>query len=413
MGAEGEVDAKPPAREGRSAHARSRLVLVSRVSSARSWPLLGVLVRIAMIGQKGLPAAHGGVEHHVEQLGSRLAKRGHHVVVYTRPSYSDPSTTSYRGMELRSVGSIPTKHLDAITHSVRCSLATRHDDFDIVHYHAIGPCLAAPLAREESRRLVATVHGQDWRRAKWGPLATAALRTAEQVALRVPDATICVSRSLTDRYAELGLGHDVRYIPNGVTVVQGQDPGYLEELGLQAGQYVLFVGRLVPEKGAHYLIEAWRNLNSPRRLVVVGNSSFSDGYVDSLKAGASDNVVFTGYLYGRRLATVFRNAGLFVLPSDLEGLPIVLLESLAYGTPVLASDIAPCIEVLGGQGEYFHAGDVADLENALGRLLPQLGELKTQASSLQARTLTAYDWDSVTETTESLYDELLSQPRRR
>jgi glycosyltransferase involved in cell wall biosynthesis len=367
-------------------------------------------MRIAMIGQKGLPAAHGGVEHHVEQLGSRLAARGHEVVVYTRPSYSDPSITWHRGMQLKSLRSIPTKHLDAITHSAACSLASRRGGFDVVHYHAIGPCLTAPLVIGGGRRIVATVHGQDWRRAKWGRAATLALRAAEQAALRVPHATICVSRSLTERYAEQGFAEKVHYIPNGVTISAEDDPAYLAELHVEPGQYALFVGRLVPEKGPHYLIEAWRRLGTDRKLVVVGDSSFTDGYVDSLRVGDS-NVVFTGYLYGAKLATVFRNAGLFVLPSNLEGLPIVLLESLAYGTPVLASDIAPSVEVLGEQGEYFRAGDVDDLTQRLGELLPRLGELKARSAVLQAAVLAEYDWDAVAEQTEALYAQLLASRR--
>jgi len=362
-------------------------------------------VRIAMIGQKGLPAAHGGVEHHVQQLGSRLASRGHDVTVYTRPSYTDPTLTSFMGMRLKSIGSIPTKHLDAITHSLLCSLESRSDAFDIVHYHAIGPCLASPLARKRGRRLVATIHGQDWRRAKWNPAATLALRSAEAMALRVPDATISVSKTLADTYGSRGTGN-IHYIPNGVSVSDDDMPDFVANLGLDSGEYAVYVGRLVPEKGAHYLTEAWRRLGTSRKLVVVGDSSFTDGYVESLRQ-AADNVIFTGYLYGAELASVFRHAGLFVLPSDLEGLPIVLLESLALGTPVLASDIAPNQEVLGDQGEYFLAGDVDDLTSRLEIVLSRMPELKANASALQNWVLAEYDWERVADETESLYVSLL------
>ena len=358
-----------------------------------------------MIGQKGLPATHGGIEHHVEQLGSRLAALGHEVVVYTRPNYSDPSITTYKGMTLKSVRSISTKHLDAITHSFLCSLNSRRMPFDIVHYHAIGPCLTAPLARKRDRRIVATIHGQDWRRGKWNAAATLALQAAEHMAVTVPDATISVSRTLAEHYAEGGR-HGIHFIPNGVSISSERDPQVLGELGLEPGEYVVFVGRLVPEKGVHYLIEAWRRLGSTRKLVIVGDTSFSDDYVESLLT-SEENVLFAGYRYGAELATLFGSAGLFVLPSDLEGLPIVLLESLALGTPVLASDIPPNREILGDQGEYFRAGDVDDLTGRLRELLPRLPELKARAAGLQAGVIAEYDWDRVAKETEQLYASLL------
>jgi glycosyltransferase involved in cell wall biosynthesis len=230
------------------------------------------------------------------------------------------------------------------------------------------------------------------------------------MALRVPDATISVSRGLAEEYS--GRGYDsVHYIPNGVEVTDLDEPSYLQEIGVEAGKYAIFVGRLVPEKGAHYLVEAWKRLNTDRKLVIVGDSSFSDDYVASL-SGASDNVIFTGYLYGAQLATVFRNAGLFVLPSDLEGLPIVLLESLAYGTPVLASDIDPSREVLGDHGTYFRAGDVDNLTGRLRELLPQMQGMKEVALGLQRRVAAEYDWDRVAEQTEKLYSGLVELKRR-
>ncbi len=358
-----------------------------------------------MIGQKGLPATFGGVEHHVEQLGTRLAALGHEVVVYTRPSYSDPGLSAYKGIQLRSRPSIATKHLDAITHSFLSSLDSRRQPFDIVHYHAIGPCLTAPLARRRDRHLVATVHGQDWRRAKWNPLARLALQTAENMALNTPDATIVVSKTLSDFYKAEG-AQSVHYIPNGVATTREDDPGFVASLGVDSGEYAVYVGRLVPEKGAHDLIAAWRCLNTSKKLVIVGGASFTDDYVRGLH-GAGGDVIFTGYLYGAQLASVFRHAGLFVLPSLLEGLPIVLLESLAYGTPVLASDITPNREVLGDQGDYFRAGDVDDLALRLSQLLPRMRELKTRTAELQQRVTHEYDWDRVTEATVALYASLL------
>jgi len=363
-------------------------------------------MRIAMIGQKGLPATHGGVEHHVQQLGSRLAARGHEVLVYTRPNYSNPSLDTYMGMRLKSVSSVSTKHLDAITHSALSTWDSRSEPLDIVHYHGIGPSIATPLARKRGRRIVATIHGQDWRRAKWNGFATAALRAGEYAALHVPDATISVSRTLAQHYHDTR-NRTVSYIPNGVTLAVGDDPGYLAQIGVRPSRYVVFVGRLVPEKGVHYLLDAWNQIGSEMKLVVVGDSSFTDEYATRLQKHASDRVIFTGYLYGAQLATVFRNAGLFVLPSDLEGLPIVLLESLGYGTPVLASDIPPNVEVLGESGEYFPAGNATALANRLQDLLPHMDDLKASALVMRQRILNEYDWERVTDQTEQLYESLL------
>lgn len=359
-------------------------------------------MRIAMIGQKGLPALHGGVERHVEELGARLIELGHEVTVFTRPTYSDPTVTEHRGMRLVSLPTIGTKHLDAIVHSVLSSLACWLGGYDVVHYHALGPCLAAPLSRLRGRRTVATIHGQDWRRGKWGRFASAVLRLAEWMALHVPHVTVCVSESLTERYREK-TGRPVLYIPNGVSICDADDTGILDEFCLPDGGYVLFAGRLVPEKGAHYLIDAHVSGRFDLPLVIAGESSASDEYVLRLHDRAGDGVVFTGYQYGPRLAALFRHAALFVLPSDLEGLPIVLLEALAYGVPVLASDIAPNIEILGERGSYFRAGDVADLAAQEGACLRRLEELRANAEVLRADAVRDYDWENVARQTSGVY----------
>lgn len=363
-------------------------------------------MRIAMIGQKGVPATHGGVERHVEELGARLVGLGHDVTVFTRPNYTDFRLGEYRGMRLQSLPTFGTKHLDAIGHSVLSTLVCWGGGYDIVHYHAIGPTLASPLARIRGRIVVATVHGQDWRRAKWGRLASAILRLSEWTALRVPHATISVSEGLAEKYSA-SRASKVVHIPNGIAIHPGDDGSILKEYGLTDGGYILFAGRLVPEKGAHYLIEACERSSIDLPLVIAGDSSMTNDYVSALKATACSNIVFTGYQYGGRLAALFRHAGLFVLPSDLEGLPIVLLEALAYGVPVLASDIAPNVEVLGSNGHYFRAGDTTDLARRLEESIAQLDQLRSAASRAKERALQDYDWDRVAQETVRLYESLL------
>jgi len=369
-------------------------------------------MKVAMIGQKGLPATYGGVEHHVEQLGRRLVERGVDVTVFTRPHYSESGASEYLGMKLRSLPTLRTKHLDAIVHSLLSTFATWFGGYDVVHYHATGPALLSPLARLRGRRVVVTIHGQDWRRAKWGRVASSVLRLSEPIALTAPHVAIAVSEGLAAGYQSQG-HKKVRYIPNGVSVDSSDDPSYLAEMGLSDGRYVIFVGRLSPEKGAHYLTQAWRELPSHAgiKLVIVGGTSHSDDYVKSLRESAPD-VLFTGYLHGTHLATLFRHAGLFVLPSDIEGLPLVLLEAMAHGVPVLASDISPNVEVLGKEGRLFRAGDVEDLKCRLTECLESMSEMKRAAGAAQERVVSQYDWELVADQTHQAYLDLFAPGNR-
>jgi len=362
-----------------------------------------------MIGQKGIPATHGGVERHVQELAVRLVESGHQVVVYNRPSYADDDVHDFRGVRVVTLPSLATKHLDAITHVALCTAHALRSDADIVHYHAIGPALLSWVPRLRRTGVVVTIHGQDWQRPKWGPVAAMALRAGEWMAMHAPDETIVVSRSLTEELSA-AYAHPARYIPNGITLADGEDASIIDELGLESQGYILFASRLVPEKGAHYLAQACRDMPIDMPLVMAGDSSFSDAYANELRAACShQRVVFPGYVYGLRLAALFRHAALFVLPSDVEGLPIVLLEALGYGTPVLASDIPPNREVLAGLGRTFRAGDVADLQRQLTRALADLPALQDEASTAAATLLAAYDWDVISDQTLAVYEASLAR----
>lgn len=361
-------------------------------------------MRIAMIGQKGIPATFGGVERHVEELSVRLAERGHEVCVYNRPHYNSDGTASYRGVQIVTLPSLATKHLDAFSHVAVCTAHALASGADLLHYHAAGPALWSWLPRAAHRPVVVTIHGQDWRRPKWGGFASLILRSGEWSAMHAPDETIVVSQTLT-RALSKKYGRAAWFIPNGITLEPGDDISILTELGLEDGGYVLFAGRLVPEKGAHYLVQAAREAALTLPIVFAGDASFSEDYVGALKAGATGTgFLFPGYVYGARLAALFRHAALFVLPSDLEGLPIVLLEALGYGTPVLASDIPPNCEVLGDLGRTFAAGNVADLRHQLMACLADLPTLRRRARADAERLARDYDWNVVTEQTLAVYE---------
>jgi glycosyltransferase involved in cell wall biosynthesis len=231
------------------------------------------------------------------------------------------------------------------------------------------------------------------------------------MAMHAPDSTIVVSRSLAEELTGK-YGGQVHYIPNGITLEPAEDTSILDELALEPRKYVLFASRLVPEKGAHYLVEAWNRQTRDMTLVIAGDSSFSADYVQQLRSSCRQHcVVFPGFVYGARLGALFRNAALFVLPSDVEGLPIVLLEALGYGTPVLASDIPPNREVLGDLGLTFAAGSVDDLRQQLDRALDDLPALHEQARVAAASVLAAYDWEAVTDKTVAVYEASLAARR--
>ena len=370
-------------------------------------------MRIAMIGQKGIPATYGGVERHVEELSVRLAARGHLVRVYNRPHYSADAPRSYRGVQVVTLPSLATKHFDAASHVAACMSHAMASGADLIHFHAEGPALWSWLPRGlHQSAVVATIHGQDWRRPKWGAFASLALRFGEWMAMHAPHETIVVSETLTRVLSEK-YSRPARFIPNGITLDPRDDVTILDELGIEDGHYVLFASRLVPEKGAHYLTQAARQACPDVPVVLAGDSSFSEDYVAALKAGAAGtNAVFPGYVFGARLAALFRHAALFVLPSDLEGLPIVLLEALGYGTPVLASDIPPNKEVLGDFGTTFSAGDVGDLRRRLVMCLEDIPTRRRVARADSTRIVREYDWDAVTDQTVAVYEQSLREAGR-
>lgn len=376
-------------------------------------------MRIAMIGQKALPAQYGGVEKAVEELAARLVQRGHHVTAFNKTGEgSDVTLTSHRGIELRYVPTFGGKHMGSTTQSFSATVTSLRRRYDIVHYHALGPCLASPIARlRRGSRLVVTIQGRDDQRAKWGRTARTVLSTAAWMSAHVPHAGIAVSRQLQHEFKEQ-FGRDTTYIPNGVAlapeaaVCADDDP--LDRYGLESGRYLINIGRLVPEKAIDQLIRAYTHVDTDVRLAIVGGSSHTDDFVDGLAhlAGADPRVVLTGPVYGPGQDRLFRQAAGYVMPSLLEGLPLALLEAISYGLPVLVSDIPPHLEVVGsseaGQ-RVFRAGDLEDLTKQLQGLVDDLAGEREAAQILHDRVIEEYSWERVTDKTEALYLQLLDQ----
>jgi glycosyltransferase involved in cell wall biosynthesis len=376
---------------------------------------------VAFIGQRGVPATIGGIEHHVEEIGARLVERGHDVTVYTRANYTADRISEHRGMRVRYIPTAPTKHLEALVHSglsTGVAMLPGARRADILHYHAIGPSVFTPLPRALTRRgVVLTIHGLDYDRDKWGLGARTALKSAGWISAHVPHATITVSKNLAEFYLER-YGRVAHHIPNGVAAPLPRAAKLItERFGLQGGDYALFLGRLVPEKAPDLLVRAFRNVETSARLVIAGGSSFTDQYVHELEvlAARDPRVLLVGSVHGELLQELYTNAALFVLPSRLEGLALTLLEAGSYRLPLVASDIPPNREVIGSDGpggRMFASGDERGLTAALSATLGDLQAARVGAEALGDRIVREYDWDAATEATEDVYEQVLTRRRR-
>lgn len=369
-----------------------------------------------MLGTKGVPATFGGVERHVEELGARLVERGHDVTVHCRRSYvgDDVARVSeHRGMRLITMPSLATKHLDALSHTAMAAAHASVTRADVVHFHAIGPSIFAFMPRVRRRRAtVVSVHGLDHERDKWSPAASRLLAMGEWSAGRFPHATVCVSRTLAEHFRARFPTARVEYVPNGVPAVDAATPPaeICSRWGLHGDDYVLFMGRFVPEKSPELLLEAFAATDLDLRLVMAGGAQHDDAYEARLGelAAADPRVVLPGFVSGTVRDELYSNARLFVLPSRLEGLPIALLEALSYGVPSLASDIDCHVEVVGADERYgrlFRGDDRADLSRKLVESASDPGA-RERAAAGRKMVAADYAWDDVVDRTESIYRDL-------
>jgi glycosyltransferase involved in cell wall biosynthesis len=363
-------------------------------------------MKIAILGTKGIPATYGGIERHVEELAVRFVQMGHDVTVYCRPYYTTTDEQFYKGVRLKKLPTLASKNYDAITHTFVSTLHLLFKDYDIVHYHAIGPSTMAALPRITGKLTVATIHGLDWQREKWGRRARAYLKYGERAAVWFPHATIAVSKFLKD-YMEKKYRRPVCYIPSAINNPVFKGPDIIRKYGVGDKDYILFVARLVPEKGAHFLIDAYNRLDTDKKLIIAGGSSHSEEYVKSLQSKASDKVIFTGYVYGEELQELYSNAYCYVHPSTIEGLPITLLEALAYGNCIIASDIPACVELAEDVGMVFRSQNVDELSESLQTVLdhPQLAQKMSERA--KAVGMSQYSYDNIAVKTVELYQRLL------
>jgi len=364
-------------------------------------------MKIAFIGQKGIPAIMGGVERHVEEVAIRLVEQGHDVTVYTRPNYTDEKLSEYKGVKLVSFHSVPTKHLDAISHTFASIFHAAIKRYDIVHFHSIGPSSLIWFFKllNPSTPVVATFHSRDYFHKKWGVFARTYLRLSEFLLCKSAEVVVAVSKGISE-YASKKYFISPIYIPNGITMPEVKEANEIKKWGLEKGNYILAVTRLIRHKGIHYLIDAYKRLNTEKKLVIVGEGFHSDDYVKELhdKAGANSNIIFTGAQHGDILTELFSNAYLFAQPSEAEGLSIALLEGMSYGLPVLVSDIVENKEVIENTGFKFTSKSVSDLEMKLKNLL-DMDEIQQYGKMARNRVDKLYNWDTIASDLGHLYEK--------
>ncbi|MBI5837840.1 MAG: glycosyltransferase family 4 protein [Candidatus Eisenbacteria bacterium] len=361
-------------------------------------------MKIAMIGQKGVPATYGGVERHVEELSRRLVQRGHEISVYSRMYYT-AVRGRHHGVRILRLPSVNTKHLDAATHCLISTVDSLFRNFDVVHFHALGPSLLSFLPRLRGTGTVVTVHGLDWQREKWGPPVRWFLRQCEYPAVAFPDRTIVVSRDLQKHFKER-FRRQTTVIPNGTNVPVPRPASKILKFGLEPDKYVLFVGRLVPEKGVHLLVEAFRRIPGDMKLAIAGGSSFSEDYVSKLMEYRSDRILLLDYVFGDVLEELWSNAHFVVQPSTMEGLSISLIEAMSYGKCVLTSDIPANMEVVEDCAVPFQSNNVEDLEGKLRHLLGHPEVVHSFEEKCRTHVVNRFSWDRIVDQTESLYREV-------
>ena len=367
-------------------------------------------LRIAFLGMKCMPAlGQGGVEVVVEELSTRMAKMGHQVTCYNRSGKQGgkKGLTTYKGVRIVNVPTIDKRGLAAMSASTMAAIRAAFGPYDVVHFHAEGPCAMLWLPKLMGKRCIATIHGLDHQRAKWGKLASTYIMLGEKCAVRFADEVIVLSKGVQDYFMKT-YGRKTRFIPNGVNRTKLREADLIQKkFGLEKDGYILFLARLVPEKGLKYLIQAYRQVQTDKKLVIAGGTSDTDQFVKELKALAAgdDRILFTGFVRGQMLEELYSNAYLYTLPSDLEGMPLSLLEAMSYGNCCLVSDIAECTEVVEDKAMVFLQGNVEDLREKLQTACDREELVQGYKKDATEFICGKYDWDEVAKETARLYNK--------
>ncbi|MDO4284067.1 MAG: glycosyltransferase family 4 protein [Eubacteriales bacterium] len=366
-----------------------------------------------MIGHKRIPSREGGVEIVVDELSTRMAAMGQQVEAYNRSGYhvagreyTEDHGKSYRGIRILTIPTLKNGKLNAIVYAFFASIRALFGRYDVIHYHAEGPCIMLLLPKLFGIPCVATIHGLDWQRAKWGNFASRMLKYGEKTAAKHADEVIVLSENV-QRYFRKTYGRETFFIPNGIDRPQRISAQMItEKYGVEKDGYILFLARLVPEKGAHYLIEAYERLHTDKKLVIAGGDSNAIEYVEQIREAAArdDRIIMTYFVQGQILEELYSNAYVFVLPSDVEGMALSLLEAMSYGNCCIVSDIRENTEVVEEHAFSFPKGDVNALADVLQNLLDHPEVVEEYRSGAADYVCGKYRWDDVVERTLRVYE---------
>lgn len=368
---------------------------------------------IAMFGQKRIPSREGGVEIVVEELCTRMVAQGHNVTCYNRgghhvsgSEYDSKRLKEYKGIKLKTVPTIEKKGLAAVSSSFFAALCCAFGKYDVVHIHAEGPAFFCWLPKLFHKRVIVTVHGIDWQREKWkSGFGSKFIHKGEKNAVKYADEIIVLSKGVQD-YFEKIYGRKTVFIPNGVSNHIERKPQIIKnKFGLDKDEYILFLGRLVPEKGIKYLIEAFKQVDTEKKLVIAGGSSDTSEFENEMKELAKEDkrIIFTGFVQGQELEELYSNAYVYALPSDLEGMPLSLLEAMSYGNCCLVSDIPECAEVVEDKALIFKKADVKDLQSKLKDACDHSEKVDAHKKQAADFICSKYNWDEIVQATLKLY----------
>ncbi len=369
--------------------------------------------KIAMLGHKRIPSREGGVEIVVEELSTRMVQQGHRVVCYNRKGhhvsgkeFDAGEIGTYKGVKLKSVITVDRKGLAALTSSFFAAIRAAFGKYDVVHFHAEGPCAMLWLPKLFGKHCVATVHGLDWQREKWkAGFGAKYIKFGEKIAVKFADEIIVLSKGVQDYFMQT-YGRETRFIPNGVNRPEIREAELIKEkFGLDKDEYILFLGRIVPEKGLRYLIEAFKGIRTDKKLVIAGGASDTEDFMNEIKelAKGDNRIIFTGFVAGKMLEELYSNAYVYCLPSDLEGMPLSLLEAMSYGNCCLVSDIAECAEVVEDKAVVFKKSDVTELRAKLQMICDDRKMVERYKQTATEFICRKYSWDDVVGKTIELY----------
>ena len=373
-------------------------------------------LRIAMIGHKRIPSREGGVEIVVEELAVRMAAMGHHVDAYNRyghhvsgkkyeQEYGWKGRKFYKGVRVYIIPTFRTSSLNAIVYSFFATLRAMFGRYDVIHFHAEGPSVMVWLPKLFHKKIVVTVHGLDWQRAKWGNLAAYVIKLGEKMAAKYADEVIVLSKNVQQYFSDT-YNRETIYIPNGIEKPEPKDAQMItEKYGLTKGSYFLSLGRIVPEKGVHYLIEAFAKIDTDKKLVIAGGNSHAVEYMDQIHrmVAQDERIIMTDFVQGQALEELYSNAYAFVLPSDVEGMALTLLEAMSYGNCCLVSDICENTEVVEDKALIFRKGDVQDLRRQLEYMLAHPEAVEEYGKHSADYICGKYNWNDVVRETLELY----------